>query len=636
MGNRAWLYLQAGDGDDARTIGFAESNNHFPLLWRVLLADGGAGDAIADQRVFGDAGTPNLASDARAAHARLSRLASFVVAYPLPGDDPALARQFDAIVRHLGEAIDALGDADGAPRLSANLDELSWLDDGDPNDYIDEERDACTRLWWRVANCMDFRDVRGVRKVLEIDTPADWRDWAWGFGFGGLSHYYFWRQEPPRRATYEALFGGGELHGDSLGGGTFSFRASNGLWGVRRETDDAWSVIVPPEWANLWASGARNDRLLWAARDGKVGLLLADGDDDGDGVRIVCEPAFDAVWDFSGDVACVRVGERFGLVRTDGTWVLEPTLDDFGEFTGGIAAASMDGRWGFVDTHGAWAIAPRFDDAHEFVNRTVAAVAEGGRWGLIGRDGKWRAQPEWASLEWSSELGAFVAGRDGHVGVVDAKGRVIVEPHYAEVAPLTDDDRAEMLDELGAIRHIVRRDDGRCAIVDGEGRVLTPFDFVNMGALSWLPDDEMVPGELFTRYAIGVLPGEPAQLAICDLETGATIAQGRYDDVAGLFWGADHGWLACVQDDDGHDVRATVLRADGTVLHPARYTRIGDDALFDDDRDDDARHATLMPWFVRRVEIARRWSMDEPVAALRDDGVPVWLYADGHATTTLR
>ena len=636
MGNRAWLYLQAGDGDVARTIEFAESNNHFPLMWRVLLADGGAGDAIADQRVFGDAGTPNLVSDARAALARISRLAAFVTAYPLPGDDPALARQFDAVVRHLGESIDALGDAHGAPRLSANLDELSWFDDGDPNDYIDEERDACTRLWWRVANCMDFRDVRGVRDVLEIDTPADWRDWAWGFGFGGVSHHYFRRQNPPRRVTFAEMFDTGELHGNWLDHDTFSFRGRNGLWGVRRETDDAWDVIVPPEWTNLWASGARDDRLLWAARDGMVGLLLADGDGEGDGARIVREPAFDAVWDFSGDVACVRVGERFGLVRTDGAWALEPSLDDFGEFTGGVASASLNGRWGFVDARGAWAIPPRFDDAHEFVNGAVAAVAEGEQWGLIGRDGQWHARPEWTALEWSSACGAFVARRDGRVGLVDAKGRVIVEPHYAEVAPLTDGERAEMLDALGAIRHIVRRDDGRCAIVDGQGRVLTPFDFVNMGALTWLPDDEAVPGELFTRYAIGVLPGEPGQLAICDLETGGTVAQGRYDDVAGLFWGADHGWLACVQDEGGNDVRATVLRANGTVLHPARYTRIGDDALFDDDRDDNARHVTLMPWFVRRVEIARRWSMDEPVAALRDDGVPVWLYADGHATTTPR
>ena len=130
-------------------------------------------------------------------------------------------------------------------------------------------------------------------------------------------------------------------------------------------------MIVPPEWTNLWTSGARDDRLLWAERDGKVGLLFADGDvdrdgdGDGDEMRIVREPSFDAVWDFSGDVACVRVGERFA-VRTDGTWVLEPSLDDFGDFTGGVASASLDGRWGFVDTRGAWAIPPRFDDAHEF------------------------------------------------------------------------------------------------------------------------------------------------------------------------------------------------------------------------------------------------------------------------------
>ncbi|WP_254624530.1 WG repeat-containing protein [Burkholderia diffusa] len=424
MGNRAWLYLQAGDGDDARTIEFAESNNHFPLLWRVLLADGGAGDAIADQRVFGDAGTPNLASDAREAHARISRLASFVVAHPLPGDDPALARQFEALVRHLGESIDAFGDVHGAPRFSANLDELSWLDDSDPDDFINEERDTCTRLWWRVVNCMDFRDVRGVRDTLEIDTPADWRDWAWGFGFGGVSHHYFQRQDPPRGVMFAEMFDAGELHGNWLGFDTFSFRGRNGLWGVRRENDDAWDVIVPPVWTNLWASGARDDRLLWVERDGQVGLLLADDA----GARVVREPAFDAVWDFTDDIACVRVGERFGLVRADGTWVLEPSLDDFGEFSDGLASASVDGRWGFVDMNGAWVVAPRFDDAQEFVRGEAVAVCEGENWGLIGRDGQWRARPEWTSLDWSPERDAFLAERDGTVALIDVKGRVVVEP----------------------------------------------------------------------------------------------------------------------------------------------------------------------------------------------------------------
>ncbi|WP_244109380.1 hypothetical protein [Burkholderia anthina] len=87
-----------------------------------------------------------------------------------------------------------------------------------------------------------------------------------------------------------------------------------------------------------------------------------------------------------------------------------------------------------------------------------------------------------------------------------------------------------------------------------------------------------------------------------------------------------------MQDEDGDDVRVAVFRADGSVLHPARYTRIGDDTLFGGP----AARTSLMPWFVRRVALARNWSGGEPVAALRDDGVPVWLYADGRVTTTRR
>ncbi|RQR52889.1 WG repeat-containing protein [Burkholderia sp. Bp9125] len=619
MGNRAWLYLQAGAGDDRRTIEFAEANNHFPMLWRVLLADGYAGDPITLQRVFGDAGTPNLVSDARAAHARIGRLAAFVAAYPLRGDGPALARQFDAVVRHLGEQIDALGDAHGAPLLSANLDELSWFEDGDPDDFIEAERAACTGLWWRIGNCIDFRDERGVRDALEIGRAPDWDEWVWHFGFGGMSHVYFARQDPPRGVGYADFVGDGITHGDYLDYELYSFRARNGLWGARRDAGDTWEIVVPPEWTGLWRSGARDWRLVWAARDERVGLMRFDDD----GPRIVHEPAFDEVWDFDDDVACVRVGDKLGLVRMDGTWVLEPLLDTLGDFVDGLARACVDGRWGFVEPGGTWVIPPQFDDAQDGVNGEAAAVRDGEQWGIVGRDGQWRARPEWTSLEWSAGCDAYLAQRGGHMGAVDLTGRVVVEPRYAKVAALTDGARME------ALRYVVWRDDARCAIVDGEGRVLTPFDFTNAGALQWLPGDDDVPAALRARHAVGVMPGEPASLAVCDLATGVTIALGRHDDVAGLHWGADHGWLACRYAEGGDDVRATVFRADGTVLHPARYTRIADAALFDADAQHDAGASCLMPWYIRRVELAQSWAAGEPVAALRDDGVPVWLHADG-------
>src|SRR5688572_1502675 len=91
MGNRSWLYLEhrlSGDDDGAdpeetSADEIAEANNNFPVLWQLLLADGAAGDAIDHQRVFGDAGTDNLASDAHAALARIRQLHAFVERHPM-------------------------------------------------------------------------------------------------------------------------------------------------------------------------------------------------------------------------------------------------------------------------------------------------------------------------------------------------------------------------------------------------------------------------------------------------------------------------------------------------------------------------------------------------------------------------
>lgn len=63
-----------------------------------------------------------------------------------------------------------------------------------------------------------------------------------------------------------------------------------------------------------------------------------------------------------------------------------------------------------------------------FVRGEAVAVCEGEHWRLFGRDGQWRARPEWTSLDWSPERDAFLAERDGKVGLVDVTGRVVVVP----------------------------------------------------------------------------------------------------------------------------------------------------------------------------------------------------------------
>ncbi|VWD20213.1 MULTISPECIES: PoNe immunity protein domain-containing protein [Burkholderia] len=211
MGNRAWLYLRSDSGNGARMTQVAEADNHFPTLWRVLLADGARGAAIADQRVFGDAGTDNLTSDADAAVARLDTLSTFLGRHARRGETPWLARQLDGAARYLGEQAARLTENGQPAGFSANLDELSWLSDDD--DFIATTRESCHATWTQIQACIAANDVRGVRHLLGIGGPGDW---VWGFGFGGLSHAYFSRQQPPRDMSYDDFVASGGFSADDL------------------------------------------------------------------------------------------------------------------------------------------------------------------------------------------------------------------------------------------------------------------------------------------------------------------------------------------------------------------------------------------------------------------------------------
>ncbi|WP_454899544.1 hypothetical protein [Variovorax boronicumulans] len=180
MGNRSWLYLEHSlpDTEEASADEIAEANNNFPVLWQLLLADGAAGDAIDHQRVFGDAGTDNLASDAHAALARIRQLHAFVERHPMLHTLPQIALQFEAVVLHLAELIDDTPEG-SAPRFSANLDELSWLGgDADGEGFIERNRRECNERWAEVQRCIDGGNHPGVDAALGVQRFADWEAWA--------------------------------------------------------------------------------------------------------------------------------------------------------------------------------------------------------------------------------------------------------------------------------------------------------------------------------------------------------------------------------------------------------------------------------------------------------------------------
>ncbi|ADU34293.1 SEL1-like repeat protein [Variovorax paradoxus] len=664
MGNRSWLYLEhrlsgADNGAEHQKTSadeIAEANNNFPVLWQLLLADGAAGDAIDDQRVFGDAGTDNLASDAHAALARIRQLHAFVEQHPMLHALPQIALQFEALALHLAELIDEVP-ADSAPRFSANLDELSWLGgETEGEGFIERNRRECNERWAEVRRCIDSGNHPGVDAALGIQRFADWEAWAWQFGFGGLSHPYFDGYEAPRDerfADFEPEEDDDEDgyerpdYDNHLGGELWRFEV-DGRWGVMRLVHDEdgdggashRTTVVEPAWDDIRYAGGSDPRLLWISQGERSGLLLADAE----APRVLLEPELDEVWDFEDDIATALVGDHIGLLRTDGSWLLEPSVDEVWSFVEGRVRARVGERIGYIDLQGEWAIAPRFEEAEDFTPFGLApARGDEGGWGLVRADGEWAAPPDFEQLQWRHDWEAFEATRDGKSGLLDAQGRVVIEPVYEQVDLLEeypiefltseDNDPAnERNAEARPKRFAVERADGVCGLVDGRGRVLVPFDYGRFETLEPLTGQErahaMARRDLVRVASKGgrTAKNAPWLRGIYDVAAGRELVPCRHRTLQPLAWGTqDIGWLVAdpmprsAKVEKGQ-LAVGVLRGDGTVLHPQANPWIA------------AAVSVADSWLVAAVrsDLCKRWGAGEPVKAVRNDsGLYVWLHADG-------
>jgi len=87
----------------------------------------------------------------------------------------------------------------------------------------------------------------------------------------------------------------------------------------------------------------------------RVGLLrLGDG-------SIVAPPQFDAIEYFREGRAIARQAGKWGVIDTNGQWVVRPAFDELKKFSEEFAAAKSDGQWGWIDLKGEWVIPPRFE-----------------------------------------------------------------------------------------------------------------------------------------------------------------------------------------------------------------------------------------------------------------------------------
>ena len=183
--------------------------------------------------------------------------------------------------------------------------------------------------------------------------------------------------------------------------------------------------------------------------NGKQGFIDKHG-------KIVIEPKYEKVFQFSNGLAAIQVGEVWGFIDYQDNVIVEPKFIQVAPFSDGYAAVKLEkftDQWGFIDTEGKLVIEPQFDHVEDFRN----GIAKVGMVALRGVllsviadvgpeldyhyiDIHGNKVPEPAPEHYASgkpgELISFHKG--GLVGFVNARGEVVIEPQFLAAGEFSD------------------------------------------------------------------------------------------------------------------------------------------------------------------------------------------------------
>jgi hypothetical protein len=173
-----------------------------------------------------------------------------------------------------------------------------------------------------------------------------------------------------RGGKYGAVNGAGEvvipLKYDSLSSFIqgVAIAGSGGKWGL---VDKGGREILPPvydrlELANRLSEDESKAQIRYRVSVGsKCGYVDNTGAEitplvyDDFGNRTLMASEYDRSWRFSGGVACVKRGGKYGLINLEGREVIPPRYDSpfyFNDAKAGLTLVSVNGKSGYVDKNG--------------------------------------------------------------------------------------------------------------------------------------------------------------------------------------------------------------------------------------------------------------------------------------------
>jgi hypothetical protein len=190
--------------------------------------------------------------------------------------------------------------------------------------------------------------------------------------------------------------------------------------------------IPTPRISSIKYFDPSDDKLMWAHTDAGWGLIKSDG-------LWLVPPKYEQVGEFAGGRVAVRLAGQWGYIDRAGAIIIAPNFEEawiFGD--NHLAPVKVAGRWGYIDRAGTMVIQPQFDNAESFDRGGLATAKVGGLSGLIDDSGAWLIEPRYHKV-WHNRNDVVRVELDGKIGVFERSGRPLASPQFSQIAVVCDD-----------------------------------------------------------------------------------------------------------------------------------------------------------------------------------------------------
>lgn len=120
-----------------------------------------------------------------------------------------------------------------------------------------------------------------------------------------------------------------------------------------------------------------------------------------------------------------------GFVDKNGKVVIDPAYDTVCDFSDGLAAVqNSDGKWGFIDKTGKVVVPLVYRMCGDFSEGLASVETEDEKWGYVNTQGNIVIAPEYIGVSAYSEGLACVrtkSGKYGKYGYIDKKGKMVIK-----------------------------------------------------------------------------------------------------------------------------------------------------------------------------------------------------------------